>query len=123
MLTKNRSTERPPAESESYGTSDTPTNTPTMQTAILIDPQGRISQDILLGAIRSCAETHRFVTVDDVWQRLGIIPDSRAEASKIGPAMQEAEALGMIAQTNEFVRSLRVRSHGNLIRVWKSLIY
>lgn len=94
-----------------------------MQQAILIDPHGTLERELLDGAIEAVAESQRLLTVDDVWNRIGIIPRDREEASKIGPAMQSAQIRGIIEPTQQYLRSRRVRSHGNLMLVWRSLVF
>jgi len=73
-------------------------------------------------AIRSTADKCLNFTADQVWTELGDIPQHKGLASAMGPALVRAAKNGIVTSTQEFRACERPVSHGNMIRVWQSLV-
>jgi hypothetical protein len=77
------------------------------------------------GCIQYVARTHEEFTVDDVIFALEALPDppSTHNLGALGPRMKEvSKTLGYMEATDRLKRSIRPVTHGNLHRVWRSLI-
>lgn len=78
------------------------------------------------GCIQQVARTHQEFTVDDVIFALEALPNppSTHHLAALGPRMKEvSKTLRYMAPTEGFKRSIRPVTHGNLHRVWRSLIW
>jgi hypothetical protein len=76
-------------------------------------------------AIRQVALTHEIFTADEVVAELerNKFHFSTHNASALGPRLVEvSKTLMYMEPSNGFKRSERKQSHGNLLRVWRSLI-
>jgi hypothetical protein len=77
-------------------------------------------------AIRQVALTHEFFTADHVVEELNRnqFHWTTHNQAALGPRLKEvSKTLLYMEATNGFKRSDRVKSHGNLLRVWRSLIH
>ncbi len=77
-------------------------------------------------AIREVALTHQYFTADQVVAELdrNQFHWTTHNQSALGPRLKEvSKTLMWMEATNGFKRSERPQSHGNLLRVWRSLIY
>ena len=78
------------------------------------------------GCIQLVARTHDEFTVDEVILALEALPNppSTRNLAALGPRMKEvAKTLKYMKGTDQVRRSKREASHGNFLRVWKSLIW
>ena len=78
------------------------------------------------GCIQDVARRMSEFTVDDVIAALQALPDppSTHNLAALGPRMKEvAKELKYMKATDRVQRSKRPLSHGNLLRVWESLIW
>lgn len=75
----------------------------------------------VLAAAKKKAE----ITSDDVLEEIEALPDppSTHSLAAIGPAMVRASKTGIIRASDRLQRSKRPEKHGNLGRVWISLVY
>jgi hypothetical protein len=81
---------------------------------------------VIDGLILNVALEKQEFTVDDVIERFERLPfpPRTHRLCAIGPRMKEvAKTLKYMEPTDRFRRGERVVSHGNLHRVWKSLVY
>jgi hypothetical protein len=87
------------------------------------DPRWRRWTD---GAIQAVARRMQEFTADEVISELHSIPDfpRTHNGSALGPRLKEvAKELKYMEATDRVQRSKREASHGNFLRVWKSLIW
>lgn len=81
---------------------------------------------VIDGLILNCALELQEFTVDDVvgrFERLPFPPRTHRLCA-IGPRMKEvAKTLKYMKPTDKFTRGSRPVSHGNLHRIWRSLVY
>lgn len=76
-------------------------------------------------AIVEAARKHLYLTIDQVWDVLGIVGDNeRDNGSGMGPIMGVASRAYVIERVPGETRpSQRPRTHGKPQRLWKSLLY
>lgn len=72
------------------------------------------------GTILACAQKNRRFTSDLVWMELTTDPHNK---SAMGPALRRAVKAGVIENSGEFERSIRVSAHRKPIQVWRSLVF
>jgi len=78
------------------------------------------------GCIQEVARKKQEFTVDDVIEAMEALPDppSTHNLGALGPRMKEvSKVLKYMEPTEKVQRSKRPVTHGNLHRVWRSLIY
>ena len=80
---------------------------------------------ICVAAIRRTAAKHDEFTTEDVWNELGIDTQMTTESiganpKVMGPAMNEARALGICEPTDTIRNTKRVSRHAAPMRVWRS---
>lgn len=77
-------------------------------------------------AIRQVALTHELFTADEVVAEMdrNQFHWTTHNQAALGPRLKEvSKSLRYMVATDQFKRSARPVSHGNLLRVWKSRIY
>jgi len=75
------------------------------------------------GCVLAVARRQEFLTSDDVlaeFESLKLQPSTH-NLSAIGPAMQRARLMKVLAPTDQVKRSERPDKHGNRQNIWKSL--
>lgn len=77
------------------------------------------------GCVMSAAKKKPEITSDDVLAEFEALPHgpSTHNLAAIGPAMVRAAKAGLLRATDRHKRSEREKKHGNLQRVWQSLIF
>ena len=78
------------------------------------------------GCIQEVARRKPEFTVDDVIEALQALPNppDTHNLAALGPRMKEvAKTLHYMKATDRVQRSKRPASHGNLLRVWESLLF
>lgn len=76
--------------------------------------------DQCLTALRQASEQYEFLTTDDFWPLLGFQPRER---NNVGKAFSEANRLGWIKGTEQFVRSKRPEAKGRRVQLWQSMLW
>ncbi len=74
----------------------------------------------VVDAIRHVAQHKERFTSDDVWPHFVPPP---ANPNVIGAGFREANRLGIIRPTGQFVMSARHQAHRRRVQVWESAMY
>lgn len=74
----------------------------------------------VMQALRDAAHALPKLITDDVWPHLAAPPSER---NVIGKAFSEANRLGILRPTEQFVKSRRPESKGRRVQVWESMVY
>lgn len=81
------------------------------------DPEWKAHAKIV---VAKCALTMKEFTSDDVWD--AGLPRTR-ENRALGPIMARAARRGVIRDTGRVRRGRKLNHHGDVARVWESMIY
>jgi len=64
-----------------------------------------------------------FFIVDDVWREMGPDLSTSRDRRAMAGVLARGRRAGMIAPTDEFQASEQRQCHGNLRRIWRSLVW